>query len=121
MLRDSTILMPPMIELKPFFHTESAVQPLSRNPGGISHPVVDVLVEKAILATTMPDVIAACRAIDRVLLWEYYQIPLDVVDRPRTVHCDKFGRPEGDPKYWPPFPDGWWHDQEKAARIDMDF
>ncbi|MCY3822072.1 MAG: ABC transporter substrate-binding protein [Gammaproteobacteria bacterium] len=119
MLRDSTILMPPIIELKPFFHTESAVVPLSRNPGGISHPVVDILVEKAILARTMREVIAVCRALDRVLLWEYFQLPLDAVARPRTVYWDKFGRPDFEPKYWPPFPDGWWYDPGKAARIDL--
>ena len=119
MLRDSTILMPPVIELKPFFHTESAETPLSRNPGGISHPVVDILVEKAILAKTMREVIATCRALDRVLLWEYFQLPLDAVARPRTVYWDKFGRPDFEPKYWPPFPDGWWYDPQKAARMEL--
>lgn len=81
--------------------------------------MVDVLVEKAILAETMQDVVAACRALDRVLLWEYFQLPLDVVARPRTVYWDKFSRPDFEPKYWPPFPDGWWYDPEKAARIDL--
>ena len=119
MLRDSTILMPPIIELKPFFHTESAAMPLSRNPGGISHPVVDILVEKAILAKTMREVIATCRALDRVLLWEYFQLPLDAVARPRTVYWDKFGRPDFEPRYWPPYPDGWWYEPEKAARIKL--
>ena len=119
MVRDSTIMMPPILELKAFFHTESAIAPLSRNPGGISHPVVDVLVEKAILAETMQDVIATCRALDRVLLWEYFQLPLDAVAPPRTVYWDKFGRPDVEPKIWPPFPDGWWYDPEKAARIDL--
>ena len=33
--------------------------------------------------------IATCRAIDRVLLWQYYQIPLYAVDLRRTVHWDK--------------------------------
>lgn len=54
-----------------------------------------------------------------VLLWEYFQLPLDVVARPRTVYWDKFSRPDFEPKYWPPFPDGWWYDPEKAARIDL--
>ena len=42
--------------------------------------------------------------------------PLDAVGLRRTVHWDKFGiQPE--PEYWPAFPDGWWYDLEKAARI----
>ena len=64
--------------------------------------------------------IAACRAIDRVLLWQYYQIPLDAVDLRRTVHWDKFGIPDFEAKYWPAFPDGWWYDEAKAARIVND-
>ena len=119
MVRDSTFIAPPVLELKSFFHTESAVDPLSRNPGGISHPVVDMLVEKAITASSMRDVVAACRALDRLLLWEYFQLPLDAVARPKTVYWDKFGRPDVEPKIWPPFPDGWWYDPDKAARIGI--
>ena len=119
MLRDSTILMVPVIELKLFFHTESVETPLSRNPGDISHPVVDILVEKAILAKAMREVTATCRALVRVLLWEYFQLPLDAVARPRTVYWDTFSRPEFEAKYWPPFPDGWWYDPKKAARIEL--
>ena len=119
MVRDSTFIAPPILELKSFFHTDSAKDPFSRNPGGISHPVVDVLVDKAITAVTMREVVAACRALDRLLLWEHFQIPLDAVARPRTVHWDKFGRPDVEPKIWPPFPDGWWYDPAKARRIDL--
>ena len=51
------------------------------------------------------------------LLWQYYLIPLYAVDLRRTVHWDKFGVPDFEPKYLPAFPDGWWYDPEKAARI----
>ncbi len=84
------------------------------------YQAVDFLIDQANLATTMPQIIAACRAIDRVLLWQHYQIPLYVVDRPRTVHWDKFGKPGFEPKYWPAFPDGWWYDEALASRIEMD-
>ena len=57
------------------------------------------------------------QAIDRVLLWQYYQIPLYAVGPRRTVHWSKFGIPAFEPDYWPAFPDGWWYDPEKAARI----
>jgi len=42
------------------------------------------------------------------------------VDRRRTVHWDKFGIPAYEPQYWPAFPDGWWYDHAKAARIAVD-
>ena len=120
MLKNQDILMPPVIELKSTYHSEAADLPLSRNVAGIADPVLDFLVTEAGLVTTLEGMVATCRAIDRVLLWGYYQIPLYAVDRRRTVHWDRFGIPEFEPKYWPAFPDGWWFDPAKAARIVPD-
>ncbi len=117
-MRNQDILMPPVHELKATYHSESAMVPLSRNVAGVSHPVVDFLVSKASEATTIEQMIASCRALDRVLLWQYYLIPLYAVDLRRTVHWDKFGIPAFEPQYLPAFPDGWWYDPEKAARIE---
>ena len=111
------IQMPPVIGLMDRFHSDSAMVPTSANRSGISSPVVDSLIEKAVSAATLPQMIAACRALDRVLLWQYYQIPLYAVDRRTTVHWGKFGRPDYEPKYQPAYPDGWWYDHERAARI----
>ncbi len=116
-MRNQDILMPPIHELKATYHSEAAMVPLSRNVAGVSHPVVDFLVTKASEATTIEQMIASCRALDRVLLWQYYLIPLYAVDLRRTVHWDKFGIPAFEPEYLPAFPDGWWYDPEKAARI----
>ena len=116
-LKNQDILMPPIIELRSTYHSEAAEDPTSRNVAGISHPALDYLITQANLATTLDQMVATCRAIDRVLLWQYYQIPLYAVDLRRTVHWDKFGIPDSDAKYWPAFPDGWWYDDAKAARI----
>ena len=116
-LKNQDILMPPVIELESTYHSEAAEDPTSRNAAGIGHPALDHLITQANLATTLDQMIATCRAIDRVLLWQYYQIPLYAVDLRRTVHWDKFGIPDSDAKYWPAFPDGWWYDDAKAARI----
>ena len=116
-LKNQDILMPPVIELAATYHSEAAKDPTSRNVAGIGHPALDYLITQANLATTLDQMIAACRAIDRVLLWQYYQIPLYAVDLRRTVHWDKFGIPDFEAKYWPAFPDGWWYDEAKAARI----
>ena len=51
-------------------------------------------------------------------LWNYYQIMLDALEDTRIVYWNKFGRPKlPDEMYVAPFPDGWWFDEEKAARI----
>ena len=119
MLRNQDILMPPVIELRSTYHSEAAFEADSRNRAGISHPAVDVLVVEANLATILDQMIAACRALDRVLLWQYYQIPLHAVELRRTVHWNKFGRPAFEGDYWPAYPDGWWFDEELSSRIDM--
>ena len=116
-LTSMRIQMPPLVGLKDRFHSNSAMVPTSANRSGISNPVVDFLVGEAIAAIDMSQMVAACRALDRVLLWQYYQIPLYAVAPRTTVHWTKFGKPAFEPKYQPAFPDGWWYDAEKAARI----
>ena len=65
---------------------------------------------------------AACRALDRVLLWHFYNIPLDAMHEPRMVYWDKFGRPEREDSavYSPPQHDAWWYDAEKARQFAGD-
>ena len=69
-----------------FFHSQSASQPLSHNMAGIADPVVDALIAEAIKATTLEEMAIACRALDRVLLWGFYQIPLDAIAPFRIVY-----------------------------------
>ena len=105
-----------------FFHSQSASEPLSHNIAGIADPVVDALIAKAVEVTTVEEMAIACRALDRVLLWSFYQIPLDAIAPLRIVYWNKFGRPEREDLavYRPPFPDGWWYDEDKATRIVLD-
>lgn len=119
LVQDYGILMPPTLELRSHFHSSSTAQEGSRNVTGVSDPVVDHLVETAEAAETLDQVIAACRALDRVLLWDHYLIPLYAIDQRRTLHWDKFGRPP-EPLYRPAYPDGWWYDESKAARLNME-
>ena len=116
------IVSPPIVWLSQFFHSQSASQPLSHNMAGIADPVVDALIAEAIKATTLEEMAIACRALDRVLLWGFYQIPLDAIAPFRIVYWNKFGRPEREDLavYKSPFPDGWWYDEDKAARIVLD-
>ena len=112
--------MPPW-ELHLAFHSQAVDAPLSFNHAGISHPAIDALVDAAKAAPSLETMAAACRALDRVLLWSFYQIPLDAVDDPHLVYWDKFGRPqrEAEATYLSPFPDGWWYDPVKADRIEI--
>lgn len=48
----------------------------SRNYAGIKNPVVDALVDTVTAAHTRDELVTAIHALDRVLLWNYYIIPL---------------------------------------------
>ncbi|MYA18105.1 MAG: hypothetical protein F4Z28_15785 [Gammaproteobacteria bacterium] len=110
--------MPPSWQLRPYFHSVSTPY---WNVSGIDHPAVDALVDSALAATDLHGFVSALRALDRVLLWNFYQFPIDALEDTRIVYWDKFGRPDqSDEMYVEPFPDGWWFDEEKAGRIGED-
>ena len=83
----------------------------------MSAPIVDDLVEKILAARTRADLAAACHALDRVLFWEFYFIPVRVLEPYRVVFWNKFGQPEIEGQYRAGFPDTWWWDEAKAARV----
>ncbi|MCE2426187.1 MAG: ABC transporter substrate-binding protein [Pseudomonadales bacterium] len=70
------VQVPPSWQLRPYFHSTSTSY---WNPSGIDHPAVDALVDAALGATDLDSFASALRALDRVLLWHYYQFPLDVL------------------------------------------
>jgi len=65
----------PGVELARRFGSKAADQIASENYSGIKSPAVDALVHAAINATTLDDLEAATRALDRVLINEYYVVP----------------------------------------------
>ncbi len=109
-------VIPPTLSARSNFHSSAVMGEGSRNYTGVSSPVIDYLIDTAEAAVTLKDLVAASRALDRVLMWNYHLIPLYAYDARRTVYWDKFGRPPH-PKYRPAYPDGWWFDATKAARL----
>ena len=105
----------PEFGLRGWLHSAAASSALT-NTAGVAHPAVDKMLEKVLGARTMDDLTTAAHALDRVLLWHHYHIPLVAVAGPRVVYWDKFGRPE-DPPFRTGFPDAWWWDEAKAQRI----
>lgn len=90
----------------------------SDNIAGIKNPAVDKLIDRVIFATDRDDLVAATKALDRVLLWNHYVVPQWTYNKVRTARWDRFGRPAELPKYGQSgFPFVWWYDADKAARI----
>jgi microcin C transport system substrate-binding protein len=105
-------------EQRGYWGSAAADQPGSENVIGIKNPAVDAIIEKVILATSRNDLVAAVKALDRVLLWNEYCVPQWSYNNLRAAHWDRFSHAEPLPKYGiAGFPALWWWDAQKAARI----
>jgi microcin C transport system substrate-binding protein len=109
----------PGAEQREFWGSELADQPGSRNFMGIKDPVVDAMIEEIIFAPDRETRVAATRALDRVLLWNFYSIPHYYSPGIPVVYWNRFGRPETEPT-WVRFiwhMSTWWVDPEKDKVI----
>jgi microcin C transport system substrate-binding protein len=105
-------------EQRSFWGSQAADQPGSRNLVGIKNPAVDALIDRVIFAKIRAELVAATRALDRVLLWNHYVVPNWTYGKVRTARWDRFGRPEKLPEYGASaFPTIWWWDADKAAKV----
>ena len=103
-------------EQREYWGSESADREGSMNVVGIKNPAIDALIERVIFATNREELIAATRALDRVLLWNHYVVPQWTLGRMWTARWDRFGRPAELPTYDEGFPEIWWWDAERARR-----
>lgn len=108
----------PGYELRNLLHSDYADRDYGGNWPGIKNPVVDFLVEKIIAASTESELLAATRALDRVVLWNFYFIPRAYRPGARVVYWDRYGRPETEPLQRTVWFDTWWIDPEKSRRVD---
>jgi microcin C transport system substrate-binding protein len=99
------------------FGSEAANLPGSRNVSGIADPVVDALIEKALVVGTRAELTTICRAIDRILRAGHYWVPMWNKPNHLVAYWDVFSRPERNPKYEIGVLSTWWYDEEKAKRI----
>jgi microcin C transport system substrate-binding protein len=105
-------------EQRGYWGSQAADQPGSRNIGGIKNPAVDVLIDRVIFAKTRDELVAATKALDRVLLWNHYVVPQWTYSKLRTARWNRFGHPSNMPRYGSAsFPTIWWWDAEKAAKL----
>jgi microcin C transport system substrate-binding protein len=105
-------------EQRGYWGSPAADQAGSRNLVGMKNPAVDALIERVIFAKNRDELLAATKALDRVLLWNFYVVPQWTYGRVRTARWDRFGRPNELPKYGAAaFPTVWWWDAPKAAKV----
>ena len=104
-------------EQRDFFGSAAADRQGSRNVGGIKDPAVDALIDTIIFATDREELVAATRALDRVLLAHDYVVPQWSSRVTRTARWDRFGHPDKLPELGGSgFPTIWWWDEAKVAK-----
>ncbi|EFI52636.1 extracellular solute-binding protein [Afipia sp. 1NLS2] len=105
-------------EQREFWGSQAAEMPGSRNIIGIKNAAIDKLIERVIYTKDREDLVAATKALDRVLLWHHFVVPQWTYGKIRTARWDRFGHPSEMPKYgMSAFPEIWWFDADKAGKI----
>ncbi len=103
-------------EQKNFWGSDAADTNGSRNVIGIKNYAVDGLIDNLINSKDREDLLIITKALDRVLLWNYYVIPQWHISSYRVVYWDFFDQPKIKPKYSLGF-DTWWINQNKYDQI----
>ncbi|WP_425928440.1 extracellular solute-binding protein [Pseudomonas sp. NyZ201] len=85
-----TQTLSPGLEQWQYFHSSQASTKGSKNYAGVDSPVVDHLLDALLASQTRDDQVAAARALDRVLSWQYYMIPNWYLDYHRLAYRNRF-------------------------------
>ena len=105
-------------ELRDYWGSRAADKSGSDNVIGVKNPAVDAMIEHVVFAKGCDDLVAAAKALDRVLLWNHYVLLQWSYNKVRTARWDRFSHHNPLPKYgMPAFPTLWWWDADKAAKV----
>jgi len=87
------------------------------NAPGVKNPAIDALIAQIVAAQGDKEkLLPLGRALDRVLTWNYYMLPMWFMAQDRVARWDKFALPAQRPVYALGF-ENWWYDVNKAAKL----
>ncbi len=109
----------PGASMRDTFGSEAAKVPSSRNLCGISDPVVDALIEQAIVADDRETLTLLCRCLDRVLRASHYWVPMWNKAGHTVAYWNLFGQPSQRAKYGLNVLGTWWYDEAKAKATSL--
>ncbi len=105
-------------EQRDYWGSASADKDGTQNKVGIKNAAIDKLIELIVFAKDRAELVAATKALDRVLLWNFYVVPQWHYPYSRVVFWDVFGRAEKLPSQSPAYFSAWWIDEAKKKAID---
>ncbi|OWW19742.1 extracellular solute-binding protein [Noviherbaspirillum denitrificans] len=103
-------------EMFDMFGSKAADEKGSNNAWGLKDPAVDKLVPNLVSAESRKELVAAARALDRVLLHKYIVVPHWYSSTHRVAYRNRFGIPEKMPLYYAADPyviSTWWQQKER--------
>jgi peptide/nickel transport system substrate-binding protein/microcin C transport system substrate-binding protein len=100
MIKIPDFTVPNVTELKDQYHSSTANVEGSGNYRGVKSKAIDHVLAKMEEATTMEQLRDATRALDRIVIYSWYQIPDLYAGNNRVSRWDKFGIPKVTPKYY---------------------
>ncbi len=105
----------PATRQREYWSCKAAEEEGSRNVIGICDPAIEKLIERVIFAESRADLVAAVKALDRVLLHGHYVVPQWYLATTRVAYWSRLRHPERMPPYSIGFPAIWWHDGAAPA------
>ncbi|KQS81319.1 hypothetical protein ASG25_07580 [Rhizobium sp. Leaf384] len=97
-----------------YWGTAAATREGSQNFSGLADPGVDALIRKVIFAKDRDELVAATKALDRVLLAHHIIVPTYASRDMRIAYSKDLMHPQNLPEYSVGFPAIWWSASAKA-------
>ncbi|MDD2868003.1 extracellular solute-binding protein [Neomegalonema sp.] len=95
-------------EQRDMWGSETADEDGTRNLSGVKNPVVDALIDRIVFAADREELEVATRALDRVLLFEHYNVLQLYTPYERIAYWKRLQPPPKLPPYSIGFPSIWW-------------
>jgi len=93
------VSLSPGNEQQNYWGAQTANLPGGRNWAGVADPAIDAMIDALGAAKTREALVAAARALDRILMWSHYVLPLYHDPGQRIAHWRHIARPTVIPVY----------------------
>lgn len=93
------VTLSPGNEQQNYWGAQTSNQPGGRNWAGVADPAVDAMISALGAARNRDELVTAARALDRILMWNRYLLPLYHDPGQRLARWSRIARPETVPVY----------------------